>query len=180
MRTQQRKQNTILYTILTLSILLAASSLIYAIYSNHQLTEQTNDLEYTTTLINIQINKLKSDIADLSLQVDSATPKSETKAQAKSETKSNKDTATTSKPIEQKEPKPAKEAPATTTKPATNDVITESYTITAVDILEDESKGFEATSNETPDGSMSFTGDSVENSSQFKVGDRVIAEFDND
>lgn len=189
MRKQQLKPTTILYTILTLSILLAASSLIYAIYTNDQLTEQTNQIEYTASLTDTRIKQLESDIEDLTLQAESSILETETKV----ETESTDDTTINTKPAEQKESQLVQETPVTTTKPAatetkpkesikpaTSNIITESYTITSIDTLDDGSKGYEATSNEAPDGSMSFTGDSVENSSQFKVGDTVIAEFDND
>lgn len=195
MRNQQRQSKVILYTILSLSILLIASSLIYIIYTNHQLTKQTNQIEHTASQTNNRINELESLIEDLSLQTDSDILETETKVETEVDTEvesqSTDDIVINNKPVEQKESQAVKETPAVApkqttetkpkqSKPSANDIntIPYTYTITSVDTLDDGSKGFEATSKDS--GSMSFIGDQVENSSQLKVGDKVIAEFDND
>lgn len=191
MRTQQRKQTTILYIILALSILLTVSTLIYAIYSNQQLTKQNNQLQYAASLSKERINGLESEIEDLSLNTESYSLETETKV----ESDSKEDISIFNKPVEQKESQPVKETPAVAPKPVVeskpaaetkpkeaksvvNDTISYTYTVTSVNTLEDGSKGYEATSKDS--GSMSFTGDSVENSPQLKVGDKVISEFDLD
>lgn len=106
MRSEQRKSKLTLYLILSLALIIAISSFIYAANSKHQLTEVTSQLEYAASnneeASNERINELEAEIESLSQQLDEANkPQTETKATTES-----------------KEAEPAKEVTKQETTPA--------------------------------------------------------------
>ena len=89
MRSEQRKSKLTLYIILSLALIIALSSFIYAANAKHQLTEQTEQLEYASAnkeeAFNERINELEAEIESLSQQLDEANkPQTETKAATES------------------------------------------------------------------------------------------------
>ncbi|KRF67839.1 hypothetical protein ASG99_13675 [Bacillus sp. Soil768D1] len=105
MRSEQRKSKWPLYTILTLALIIAISSFIYAANVKHQLTEQTTQLEYAASIneeaSNERINELEFEIESLSQQLDEAEskqPQTETKSATKEESKPAASTQPVSQP----------------------------------------------------------------------------------
>lgn len=89
MRSEQRKSKLTLYIILSLALIIALSSFIYAANAKHQLTEQTEQLEYAASnneeASNERISELEAEIESLSQQLDEANQSQpETKAATES------------------------------------------------------------------------------------------------
>lgn len=89
MRSEQRKSKLTLNIILSLALILALSSFIYAAKSKHQLTEETTQLEYASSnneeASNERISELEAEIESLSQQLEEANqPHKETKAATES------------------------------------------------------------------------------------------------
>lgn len=89
MRSEQRKSKLTLYIILSLALIIAISSFIYAANAKYQLTEQTTQLEYAASnneeASNERISELEAEIESLSQQLDEANqPQTESKAATES------------------------------------------------------------------------------------------------
>ncbi|MFP3509417.1 hypothetical protein SB775_07065 [Peribacillus sp. SIMBA_075] len=106
MRSEQRKSKLTLYIILSLALIIAISSFIYAAKSKHQLTEQTTQLEYAASnneeASNERISELETELESLSQQLDEAESK-----QPQTESKSSTESKETepAKEVTQSEPK---------------------------------------------------------------------------
>ena len=137
MRSERTKSKSILFSIISLVILISISSItFYAVKVHHhltELTEQTSQLEYAasynTEQYNERINELESEIESISFQLDEQdTPATETKS---SDESSKKDT-TAYKPVKEES------KPAATTQPVSQPKQSAQYEYDGIHISHDK------------------------------------------